>query len=53
MPRIAVLLLAPAALLAAVAAGITLPADQDAPVTQHTVADDGFGWSLPVDGSLA
>ncbi|MFD3646621.1 hypothetical protein ACFWVT_24475 [Streptomyces cyaneofuscatus] len=52
MPRIAVLLLAPAVLLVAAGAGITLPADRDVPVPQHVVAD-GFGWNAPADGSPA
>ncbi|WP_406498914.1 hypothetical protein OG936_29930 [Streptomyces sp. NBC_00846] len=51
MSRIAVLLLVPAALLAAVGAGITPTAEK--PVTQHIVAGDGFGWGTPADGSPA
>lgn len=53
MFRIAVLLLAPAALLVAAGAGVTLPADPVTPVTQHAVADDGFGWISPADGTPA
>ncbi|MFD6433350.1 hypothetical protein [Streptomyces venezuelae] len=49
MPRIAALLLAPALLLVAVGAGVTIATVEDGPTTQHTVADDGFGWSSPVD----
>ncbi|MFH8609687.1 hypothetical protein ACH4D5_19630 [Streptomyces sp. NPDC018029] len=53
MPRIAALLLAPAVLLVAVAAGTSVVTVEDTPVTQHTVADDGFGWSSPADGDPA
>ncbi|MFD4543537.1 hypothetical protein [Streptomyces bauhiniae] len=53
MPRIVVLLLAPAALLVAVSAGVTPETGQDALVTRHAVAGDGFGWGTPAGGDLA
>ncbi|RZU36642.1 hypothetical protein EV284_4137 [Streptomyces sp. BK022] len=53
MPRIVVLLLAPAALLVAIGAGVSPETVQDAPVTRHAVAGDGFGWGTPTGGDPA